>query len=117
MKKEKIMTMKSKILIGISLAIPLYLLADGMMMRDFGLNDRPKVNTTQSIHLQYNCPTGWTKTLDITNDKSKWYEASPVLTCKPDGNIMNCPPQTYFYISENAQNSNGVEMGCKTSVW
>lgn len=65
------------------------------------------------------CPNGWSKVLDISSNKSKWSENSPVVTCKPNrGQVMNCPEGTYFYVKGNEFQdgyNNGV-IGCHTPV-
>ena len=63
------------------------------------------------------CPSGWNTVKDITNDKSKWRETTPVLTCKLARPLINCPQGTYFYITGNVNITNSGEIGCRTSLW
>ena len=69
-------------------------------------------------YVSYQCPNGWNKTLDITNNKSSWSENSPVLTCKPSPSLINCPEGTFFYMSGNPNVAGSAgELGCRTPVW
>jgi len=67
--------------------------------------------------VQYQCPQGWNKTYDITFNKSKWSENSPVLICKPSPSLIKCPVGTFFYIGGNANAKASGEIGCRTPIW
>lgn len=111
----------TNLLIGIVLCVPVFISADDAMRFN---RAAPAVAATKAFQAQelkryvhYQCPAGWSKVLDITNNKSKWSENSPVLICKPNASIINCPQGTYFYIGGNPNMTATGEIGCKTTVW
>ena len=106
------------LLIGAILCLPQFVSADDAIKLDRPVY-RNYAEILQGVPVQriYSCPAGWNKVKDITNDKSKWREASPVLTCRPVRPVINCPPGTYFYITGNVNLTNNGEIGCRTPVW
>ena len=107
----------SKLLVGTALCVPLCLSAEMAILKDIRLGNMPLRKGAQTLSVNYNCPAGWTKVLDITHEKSKWRETTPVLICKPNKGLWNCPPRTYPYISGNSAGENDGEIGCMTVVW
>jgi len=106
-------------LIGAVLSIPLFVSAtDRVKEIKLPTNTFGQIESLIAKQAQryYRCPAGWTKVLDITNNKGQWGEVRPVLICKPNKGIMSCPPGTYFYIKGVPFEKGIGEIGCTTSV-